>query len=41
MDGQNRINLGDLSLPELAELMHQVADEILLREMQMAGVSEG
>lgn len=41
MDGQNRINLGDLSLPELVELMHQVADGILLREMQMSGVSEG
>ena len=41
MDGQSRIDLGDLSLPELVELMHQVADEILLREMQLVGVSEG
>lgn len=33
------IDLGELSLPELVELMHRVADEILLREMQEAGES--
>ena len=30
----NEDNLSRLSLPELVELMHKVADEILLREMQ-------
>lgn len=32
----NEINLGELTLPELVELLHRVADEILLREMQEA-----
>ena len=30
------IDLGKLSIPELVELMHKIADEILLREMQNA-----
>ena len=30
-------DLGSLSLPELIELLHKIADEILLREMQTAG----
>lgn len=29
-------DLGELSLPELVELLHRVADEILLRMMQTA-----
>lgn len=29
-----QVNVGELALPELVELMHQVADEILLRMMQ-------
>lgn len=29
--------LGRLTLPELAELLHRVADEIQLRMMQAAG----
>ena len=29
--------MSELNLPELVELMHMVADEILLREMQTAG----
>lgn len=33
----NEDDLSRLSLPELVELMHRVADEILLREMQTAG----
>ena len=33
-------DLSRLSLPELVELMHRVADEILLREMQTAGESK-
>ena len=33
---QNEDELSILSLPELVELMHKVADEILLREMQTA-----
>lgn len=39
MDGQNRqeIDLDGLSLPELIELLHRVADEIMLREMERAG----
>ena len=32
----NEDELSGLSLPELVELMHKVADEILLREMQTA-----
>lgn len=31
-----RVNVGELTLPELVELLHLVADEILLREMQTA-----
>lgn len=34
---QNEDDLSRLSLPELVELMHRVADEILLREMQTVG----
>lgn len=33
----NEDDLSRLSLPELVDLMHRVADEILLREMQAAG----
>lgn len=33
---RTEIELGEMSLPELVELMHKVADEILLREMQTA-----
>ena len=29
-----RINVGELTLPELVELMHEIADEIQLRMMQ-------
>jgi len=36
----NEDNLSCLSLPELVELLHRVADEILLRGMQTAGESE-
>lgn len=36
----NEDNLSRLSLPELVELMHRIADEILLREMQTAGETE-
>jgi len=36
----NEDDLSRLSLPELVELMHRVADEILLREMQTAGESK-
>lgn len=32
----NEDELSRLSLPELVELVHKVADEILLREMQAA-----
>ncbi len=32
------VDLGRLRIPELVELMHSVADEIQLREMQAAGV---
>ena len=32
-----RDNLGDLSLPELIELLHRIAEEIQLRLMQEAG----
>ncbi len=34
------IDLGRLSLPELTELLHQIADEIQLRQMQEAGEFE-
>ncbi len=34
------IDLGRLSLPELVELMHLVADEIQLRAMEEAGKDE-
>lgn len=30
------IDLGELTLPELVELLHKIADEIMLREMQNA-----
>ena len=30
------IDLGELTLPELIELLHKIADEIMLREMQNA-----
>lgn len=33
-------NLGELTLLELVELLHRVADEIQLRAMQTAGNSE-
>ena len=36
----NEKDLSRLSLPELVELMHRVADEILLREMQTAGEAQ-
>lgn len=36
----NEDDLSRLSLPELIDLMHRVADEILLREMQTAGETE-
>lgn len=36
MDGQKHIDLGELTLPELTELLHRVADEISLRMMQEA-----
>lgn len=36
----NEDGLSRLSLPELIDLMHRVADEILLREMQTAGESK-
>lgn len=29
-------DLGKLTLPELIELLHRIADEILLREMEQA-----
>ena len=34
------IDLGRLSLPELTELLHRIADEIQLRAMEEAGKSE-
>lgn len=34
------IDLGELALPELIELLHLIADEIQLREMQTAGETE-
>ena len=37
MDGAK---LDDLSIPELIELLHRIADEIMLREMQNAGEDE-
>lgn len=30
-------DVGEMTLPELVELLHRVADEILLRQMQTAG----
>ena len=30
------INIGEMSLPELIELLHKIADEIMLREMEDA-----
>ena len=41
MDGQSKPDLGELSIPELTDLLHEVADEINLREMQNAGINEG
>lgn len=32
----DEIDLGELSLPELVELLHKVADEIQLRMLQAA-----
>ena len=34
MDGQKPID--EMSLPELIELLHKIADEIMLREMEEA-----
>lgn len=34
------VNLGELSLPELLDLLRQVADEIEIREMQTAGEAQ-
>ncbi len=31
------VDLGRLNIPELVEMLHSVADEIQLREMQTAG----
>lgn len=36
----NEDDLSRMSLTELIDLMHRVADEILLREMQTAGETE-
>ena len=38
MDGMStsEIDIGQLSLPELIELLHRIADEIKLREMENA-----
>ena len=36
MDGENQIDLGELSITELIDLLHRIADEIMLREMQNA-----
>lgn len=33
---RDNVDLGELSLPELVELLHQVADEIQLRMLQAA-----
>ena len=40
MDGPQRNELGRLSLPELIELMHRVADEIESRCMVLEGRNE-
>jgi hypothetical protein len=40
MDGPQRTEIGRLSLPELIELMHRVADEIESRCMVLEGRSE-
>lgn len=37
MSRTNEIDLGELTLPELIDLLHMIADEIRLREMQTAG----
>lgn len=33
----NEVDLSRLTLPELIELLHQIADEIQLRAMESAG----
>ena len=33
----NEDDLGRMSLPELVEMIHRIADEIMLRQMQTAG----
>lgn len=40
MDGPQRTEIGRLSLPELTDLLHKIADEIQLRAMEEAGKSE-
>ena len=36
LDGMKQIELGEMDMPELIELLHRVADEIQLREMEKA-----